>query len=328
MQGILDKCRVRATCYAVAVLAGMLALVLSAGCGTGGKNDPGRMKVAADIVPMADFCREVGGDMVDVEVMVPPGASPHTYELTTGQMRFLAEADVLATVGLGLSPWAEGIFANTDNPDMILVVAGEAIPRSLLVRAGETHEGAQDEESAGEEGQEYDSYDPHVWLDPELAVYMIVAIRDGYMEADPENAEVYRGNAARYIEELEELDREIGEELVSVSNRKFVSFHSSWTYFARRYGLEQVGVIEEQPGKEPSVGEIAALVEGMESQGVKVVFAEPQFNPRAAEAIAEESGGEVVVEILDPLGDPNHAAADTYLEMMRQNVAVIMEALK
>ncbi|MBN2028477.1 MAG: zinc ABC transporter substrate-binding protein [Actinobacteria bacterium] len=305
------------TLPAIVVSAMMVVLILAPGCGkeAGGA---GRMKIAADIVPMADFCRAVGGEMVEVEILVPPGASPHAYELTTGQMRFLADADVMVTVGLGLTPWAEEILSKAGNPDLATVAAGDAIPVAQLIPAALHAQGGEAGEAA---------YDPHVWLDPNLARYIITAIRDALIQVDPQNALIYRENAAAYEEELAHLDAEIRGEMATLSSRKFIAFHSSWTYFAARYGLDQVGVIEEQPGKEPSAGEIAELVEKIESQGVRVVFAEPQFSTRAAEAIAEESGGGVVVEILDPLGDPDDPASDTYLEMMRGNLAIIVEAL-
>jgi len=305
---------------AIAVSLMMLAMVLAPGCGTvaGSK---GGVKIAADIVPMADFCRAVGGELVEVETLVPPGASPHAYELTTGQMRFLADADMMVTVGLGLTPWAEEVFSKVDNPDLVTVAAGEAIPLMELIPA------ASHAEKVGEGYSGEVIYDPHVWLDPNLVKYITAAICDSLIRVDPENASTYRENAAVYEEELSQLDTEIRDGLVDLDNREFIAFHSSWTYFAARYGLDQVGIIEEQPGKEPSAGEIAELVDMVASRGVRVVFAEPQFSTRAAEAVAEESGGEVVVEILDPLGDPDDAAADTYLEMMRNNLKVIVEAL-
>jgi ABC-type Zn uptake system ZnuABC Zn-binding protein ZnuA len=324
MKKIINNSRKHKRAVAALLLTASLAFILTPGCGARGQR-PGRLQVAVDIVPLADFCSAVGGDLVEVEMLVPPGASPHAYELTTGQMRFLAEADVLVTVGMGLTPWAEEVFGKVDNPDLVTVVAGEAIPQSDLIPTAAYEE----EKQAGREAEhEHGIYDPHIWLDPELAVYIVEAVRDGFIQADPENAAAYLGSAGGYVEELAGLDAEISEEVATFTSRKFVSFHSSWTYFAHRYGLEQVGVIEEQPGKEPSAGEIGELVDLIESQGIKVVFAEPQFSPRAAEAIAEESGGKVVVKILDPLGDPEDPEKDTYLKMMRSNLEVMGEALR
>ena len=308
---------------AVAALAAFVVAALPAllaGC-AGGEAGDGKLKVAADIAPLADFCRQVGGDLVVVETMVPPGASPHTYELTSGQMRFLSEADVLVTNGLGLTPWAEEVLGKTDNPGLVAVVAGEAVPQEDLIPVVAA--------AGGEDGhEEHGAYNPHVWLDPHLARHLVEAVRDGLVRADPGDAAVYRANAEEYLAELASLDRAIAAEVASFESRKFVSFHSSWTYFARRYGLEQAGVIEELPGKEPSAGEIAELVEVVRGMGVRVIFAEPQFSPRTAETIAEESGGEVVVRVLDPLGDPGNPETDTYLEMMGHDLEVMGEVLR
>jgi zinc transport system substrate-binding protein len=322
MKNIFNRKQVNAVGTAVSIAVALLSLVplMASGCGDKGGME-GRLKVAADIVPIADFCKEVGGELVEVETMVPPGATPHAYELSTGQMRFLAEADLLVMNGLDLTPWAEGIFSKTGNEKMLTVVAGEAVPESELIEAAGY-------EGSGREENEHGVYDPHVWLDPNLAVYMVEALRDAFIAADPENENVYRGNGERYIEELERLDSEIERRVASFTERGFVAFHPSWTYFARRYGLEQVGVIEELPGKEPSAGEIAALVELIEAQGVGVVFAEPQFNAATAEAIAEESAGDVIVRVLDPLGNPEDPAGATYVKTMMKNLEVMEEVLR
>lgn len=314
-------------------------ICMTAGCGgmdTGGD----RIKAAVEIAPLADFCRNVGGDLVEVRTMVPPGSSPHSYELTTGQMTFLTEADILVTNGLGLTPWADEVFEGLDNPDLVTVVAGVAVPQSELIEAGEYSNHGDEEAARYNEGlgkgreldeaeyHEHGVYDPHVWLDPSLALYIVESIRDGLIEVDRENEITYRDNADRYLKELRNLDAQIMQEVGNYTSLKFISFHSSWTYFAQRYGLEQMGVIEELPGKEPSTGEIADLVDLVEARGVRVIFAEPQFSPRAAEAVAEESGGTVVVKMLDPLGDPENPDTDTYIKMMKHDLAVMGEALR
>lgn len=297
----------------------LIAGACLAGCGTS-RGEEGRLKVAADIFPMADLCRRIGGDLVEVETMVPPGTNPHAFELTTGQMRFLSEADVLVTVGLDLTPWAEGIFEKAGNPDLVVVKAGESLPEEDLIPA-------LDDVGHGDEGG-HGVHDPHVWLDPELAALMVEAISGAFAAADPANSETYESNAAACVEELRRLDAHIRDEVAGFRARKFVSFHSSWVYFARRYGLEQVGVIEELPGKEPSAGEIAELVEMIRAQGVTAVFAEPQYSSRAAEAVAESAGGGVTVVTVDPLGDPEDPEADSYVEMMKRAVRAMGEALK
>lgn len=315
------------TLLPVAAIIIISAIVLAFLFGLGGcgeKKVGGKMKVAASIVPLADLCRNVGGDLVEVDVMVPPGASPHTYEPTSEQMKFLSDAGVFVYNGLGLETWITEIIKKVDNPGLVEVAVAENVPESDLIKAAGEHEDGHEEENGHGNG----IYDPHVWLDPRLAVFEVEAIRDGFIEADPDNEEIYRKNAEAYIADLEDLDEYIQEETSTFTKRKFVSFHPSFTYFARRYGLEQVGAIEELPGKEPSSSEIAELIDEIRAQGVEVIFIEPQLNPQVAEAIAEESGADVVLEVLDPLGDPDNPQTDTYVKLMQYNVGVMAEAMK
>jgi len=306
----------------IAIIAA--AMIAAAALGTCGcvqmESESEGLKVAADIMPLADFCRNVGGEAVEVEMLIPAGASPHTYELTSEKMKFLSEADVLVTSGLGLTPWVEDLFDNLDNPELITVVAGEAVPSSELIEIRENgEEGHQDEHGV---------YDPHVWLDPNLAIFQVEAIRDAFIEADPGNQKRYKENTSKYIEELQGLDSDIIEEVSTFTEIKFVSFHPAWAYFAEQYGLEQIGVVEELPGKEPGAGEIAELVELIKEEGVKVIFTEPQFNPKAAETIAGETGAEVVLKNLHPVGDPDDPNKDTYIILMRFNIEVMGGVMK
>lgn len=302
------------------------AALLPSGCGAG-KAEKCRVTVAVDIVPLAQVCKAVGGDLVDVKVLVPPGASPHHYELTAEEMKYLSDADLLVMVGLELIPWEEEIIAGIKGPDLVVVNAGEVVPADELLPVGEEHGGAEGEAHA-EGGKTHGVYDPHVWLDPILMRYVVEAVQKGLEEADPRHASSYKEGAALLLEELEELHEEIARRTAAFSRREFIAFHSSWRYFARRYGLWQVGVIEEQPGREPSAGEIARLVETARERGVRAVFAEAQFNPRVAEAVAEESGGEVRVWLLDPLGDMEDPEKADYCGLMRYNLSVMEEALR
>lgn len=296
----------------VTVFVLMAAAFGAAGCGR--KESGGKMKVAASIVPLADFCRNVGGDLVEVEVMVPPGASPHTFEPTSDKMMFLSDAKVFVYNGLELESWITGFVDKVDNSDLVEVSASDAIPEADLIDASH--------------GEGEGVYDPHVWLDPEFAELEVEAIREGFIEADPANAASYRENAGRYIEELRDLDNYVEEKTAAFTKKKFVSFHPAFTYFAHRYGLEQVGVIEESPGREPGAGEIAELVDAIKAEGVQVVFTEPQFSPKAAEAIADESGADVVLKSLDPIGDPDNPETDTYIELMKHNTSVMEEVMR
>ena len=306
---IISNKRIRGIPAAMVVTALVITALLGvAGCGQ--EEAKGPMKVAASTVPLADFCTEVGGDLVEVKTIVPPGSSPHTFEPTTSLMKYMSDAKVFVQNGLNLEAWAADTLKKVDNQELVDVVAADNVPESDLIEVGEG------------------VYDPHVWLDPNLAVYEVEAIRDGFTLADPDNEEVYRANARRYIEELEELDLYIKGETATYAVKKFVSFHPAFRYYAARYGLEQVGTIEEVPGKEPSVGEIAELIDGIKREDVKVIFTEPQFNPQAAQAIADEAGATVVLKSLDPLGNPDDPETCTYIKLIKHDTGVMAEVMK
>jgi zinc transport system substrate-binding protein len=308
----LHGLRARKCARTVAALVSVLAVgaLAVAGCGTGAQS--GRLKVAASIVPLADFVRQVGGDLVDVQTLVPPGASPHTYEPTAGQLAFLSQAKVFVTNGLQLESWAADVLGKVGNKGVVRVVAADAIPKDKLLKTSEVDV----------EGP----YDPHVWLDPTLAAYEVNAIAEGLSRADPEHADVYRANAAAYVDKLGELDGRLAGETAAFTKKEFVALHPAWAYFARRYGLVEAAAVEEVPSKEPSGRLINRIVDDMKRKGITVVFAEPQINPKAAEVIAAETGAQV--KFIDPLGDPGKPDVSTYVRLMEHNVDVMAEILR
>lgn len=265
----------------------------------------GKVLVAASIPPLADFTQQVGGDHVQVITLVPPGASPHTYELTPNQVEQVAKARLLVLNGVELEYWAGKLVQSAGNPNLIVVDTSKGI--EILER--------EDNGTGG---------NPHIWLDPRNAIIQVEHIRAALLRADPAHTDDYRANAKRYIAELWDLDQEISNEVAAWSSREFIAFHPAWTYFARRYGLEQAAVIERSPGREPSPAEIAQIIETARRIGAKAIFAEPQFSPKTAQAIAEESQAQVL--FLDPLGasldDPG------YLNLMRYNLAQMARALR
>ena len=276
----------------------------------------GRLKVAVSIVPLADFVRQVGDGLVEVETLVPPGASAHTYEPTARQLAFLTQAGLFVTNGLQLETWASSVVDKVGNRELLKVVASDAIPRSRLIKAGQ-YGGEKD--LAG-------PYDPHAWLDPALAAYEVDAVAAGLAKADPRHAATYMKNAAAYKQKLKTLDSEIASRTAAFSKKDFVALHPAWAYFARRYGLTQAGAIEELPGQEPSGKKIKKLIDDIIQKKIDVVFAEPQTNPKAAQVVADEAG--VRLLFLDALGNPDKPDVSTYIKMVRHDAAVMEEALR
>ncbi len=290
-------------------------------------NGPGvsheKVLVASSILPLADFVRQVGGEYVTVVNLVPAGASPHTYELTPAQVEQVSKARLLVLNGVGLEYWAGKLVGSAGNPNLIVVDTSEGIP----ILEGDIHD---DDGSERHQESEVDHKDrspggnPHIWLDPRNAIAQVSHIREALIRADPERADQYRENANRYISELQALDREIASEVSNWRDRDFIAFHPAWAYFAKRYGLVQAAVIEETPGREPSPAEVARIIETARRISARAIFAEPQFSPKAAQAIARESGAAVL--FLDPLG--SSLSDPSYLKMMRYNLAEMAKALR
>lgn len=276
------------------------------------------MKVSATIFPLADFSRNVGGDLVEVQTLIPPGANPHTFEPTSSQLVFLSTSRVMVVNGLNLETWVSSVISKVGAHDMVVVAAAGSIPAGRLLKAGAYN---------GEKGSPGEPYDPHVWLDPTNATYMVDGIRDGFIRADPGHEAEYTANAAAYNRKLAALDKEIETETSKFRNRDFVALHPGWAYFSRRYGINQAGAVEEFPEQEPSGKQIADIVRRIKELHILVIFAEPQISPKAAQVIASEIKG-VRVLFLDPLGNPDEPDVSSYIEMMRHDVSVMSEVLR
>lgn len=266
-----------------------------------------RIKVIASIAPLADFAKQVGREKVDVKLLMPPGASPHVYEPTPKAIKDVSEARVFIKIGAGLEFWVEKIVKSSGNKSLITVDSSSGTP---LIRDSHSHS------SSGA--------DPHVWLDPIIAISIVTKIEKAFAQADPSGAEFYKQNASLYKEKLFHLDKEIADRVKTFSIKEYVTFHPAWNYFSKRYGLKVAGVIEESPGKEPSPKHVAKIIKEIKRIGSKIVFTEPQFNPKIAEAIARESGAGVLY--LDPIG--GQKGRETYIDMMRYNLFIMESAMK
>ena len=309
------------------VLLGWWCWALSAGP-AGAAAPSGKLLVAATIVPLGDFCQKIGGDLVQVQVLIPPGASPHLFEPAPSVMASASQARVFVYIGAGLEPWAARLLSARRNSGQVVVEAAQGL--QLLQ---ETHHHGHEEpgpKPAASHHEEEASPDhqggnPHIWLDPVLAQDICRKIAAALIQVDPNHRARYEANLQEYLAALEALHQEIQQRARAWTLRDFVSFHPSFSYFARRYNLHEVGVIEEAPGREPTPRQLQDLVAAVRRSGIRVVFAEPQFNPRVAEVIAQEAG--VKVLMLDPMGGAPPYGSD-YLKLMRYNLAALDEALR
>ncbi len=271
----------------------------------------GRMRVVASIAPLADFAQEVGRDRVDVLLLLPPGASPHTYEPVPRTVREISKAKIFIKIGAGLEFWADKLIAAAAK-GITTVTCSDGVP--LL--KGHDHDDDHDHALS--------DVNPHIWLDPVICMKIVEKIAVAFGAADPANASFYRKNAADYISRLAALDREIAQTVRTFRTRDYVTFHPAWDYFAKRYGLKVSGVIEEAPGKEPTPKHVQRILDAVRKMKTKVIFAEPQFSPKIADAIAQEAGARVVM--LDPVG--GEKGRETYIGLMKYNLAMMEKAMR
>ncbi len=277
------------------VLAGLLAGVALVVIACGGSDDGGGgdsesgLSVVASTTIIEDLVEQVGGDRVEVTSIVPSGADTHTFTVSPSDIRKAAEADLLVIVGAELGA-IEKDLARSAEGDVLGLTEGMGLrpfPRGLA-------HGDEDEQEEGEE-EEHGAFDPHFWMDVDLAIEAVETIRDELSRLDPDGAEGYRERAERYIAELRAVDNEIAELLSGLpeERRHLVTFHDAYGYFAERYGLTILGFLVEGPDEEPSATAITELVESITELGIPFIFTEPQFSARVVDQIAKDTGASI-----------------------------------
>lgn len=298
-----------------------------------------RILAIASIFPLADIVAQVGGDRLEVVTLIPSGASPHAYEPTPEQVRRLSQARVFFQVGLGLEFWLDKLVRAANNSALRRVDLSQGIetlptpsaelqPKPQQASQREhAHEAPQSsKEPHPKDAHRQEGADAHYWLDPLRMQQVLTIITQALRELDPEGATSYTERAKRVRADLEELHQEILQQTQGLQKRRFVSLHSAWTYFAPRYNLEQAAVVEPFPGREPSPRYLAELAQLMQREGVHAIVLEPQLSPSAAQALARETRAKV--GLLDPLGGPGIPGRDSYMALMRSNVAQLINLLQ
>ena len=399
--------------------AGSLLLAIAAGCwislfsASAGAQS---VNVVTSVIPVAFIVQELGGERVKVAALVPPGASPHTFEPVPSDIRKLARARYFVGIGGGFDAWSEKLLAAA--PKGIEAVAlMEASGLNLVEEehhhhhgeekvaekeehhdhgeekmagkdehhhhgeekvakkeehhdhgeekmagkdehhhhgeekvaakeehdhhhgeekvakvdphhgeAGHAHEQHGEMHAAREGGEEHEEFNPHFWLDPvRVRDSLVPVLMQRLIAADPAGEDYYEKRRKDFHQRLTALDKSIRAELAKARSRKYIAFHAAWPYFAERYGLEKVAVVQEFAGEEPTPREVANLVRDARAEGVEAILVEPQLSPRVAQTIGKEFGARTVV--VDPLGDPGNPARDTYEELMQFNARAFGQAL-
>ena len=293
----------------------LLLLVLSVALvGCGGTDKPAEKKTAepfrivTSFYPMyvATINITDGVDGVEVYNMTKPQTGClHDYQLMTEDMKTLEKADAFVINGAGMEDFMDKVT--------------EQQKKLKVIDASRGIELIHDDE----EGD-----NPHVWLSVTDAITQVRNIADQLKEADPAHAAAYEKNAVAYIEKLTSLKSEMHAALDNVPHKDIVTFHEAFPYFAKEFNLNIIGVVEREPGTEPTPTELQETIEQVNALPTKVLFTEPQYSPAAAETIARETGAKIYT--LDPVvtGEATPAAKNAYIDTMKKNMKTLQEALK
>jgi ABC-type Zn uptake system ZnuABC Zn-binding protein ZnuA len=288
----------------VAALTLVVAAATLAACGDDDGGASGEVRAVATTTQVADMVRNVGGDRVEVDGILPVEADPHDYEPRPSDVAALSDADIVFRSGGEIDEWLG---------ELIDSAGGDATEVTLL-------------DSVRTSGD-----DPHWWQDPNNAILAVRAIRAALVDADPRGRVAYDRNAASYVLELRELDAGINLCIhrVPAAKRKLVTTHDSLGYFAERYGIEVIGAVipSLSTQAQPSAKDVDDLVRQIEDEGVEAVFPEVAVSQRLEQAISRESGAEVGRQLwTDSLG-PDGSHAETYLNAMRANTSALVDGM-
>lgn len=283
----------------------LILVMLVSGCG-GGKSDDGKLKIVTSFYPIYLETVNIVGDTDGVEVInltKPQTGCLHDYQLTTEDMKILETADIFVVNGLGMENFLDKVTKN------LKIVDASHTDEIYLIKDG-------------------DEINPHVWTSITYAMAQVREIQRQLCELDPEHAENYKKNALNYLNELSALRDEMHFALDNLPHKDIVTFHEAFPYFAAEFKLNIAGVIEREPGTEPTPQELADTIKIVNEMPVKVLFTEPQYSPKAAETIARETGANIFT--LDPVttGESKIENKDDYQNKMRQNMKTLAAALQ
>lgn len=300
------------------LLTGVILLILIIVVGMSYSNKPttsssNKVHIVATLFPTYDWARQIGGDKVEVSLLLTGGAGAHDVAFTPQAAIQLSQADLFIMNGAGLETYLDTTALKAENPALTIIKMDSVITDGIKL----------DEE----EQEEYplSQFNPHFWLSPEQAVKQAQLIQQTLIKIDPNNADYYQAQGQKYLAELSALDTSFALTAAQFSHKSFISFHDAMPYVARDYGLEQVAVIENFPGTSPSPQDIVNLHSIITDTGVKIIFTEPQFSSQVAQTIATDTGAQLTEFDTLETADPDK---DTYISKMTTNLANMTEVMR
>ena len=276
------------------------------------------LRVVTTVAPLTDMVRQVGGDALHVHGLVPEGVNSHTFQPAPGDVQYLAQADLVVLNGLDLEVPIEKLVRSSGKPGVTVLKLGDkTISQAEWVF-----------DFSFPKGQGHPN--PHLWLNVNYAMHYVSLIRDSVSALDHGNAAVYSRHAADYLTQLAHLDDCITGAMSTLAppQRKLLTYHDSWPYFARRYGMTVVGAVQPANFSEPAPREVARLIDQLRREKVPAVFGSEVFPSKVLQKIAAEAGVRYVTTLRDDVLPGHPGEADhSYIGMMRHNMTTMLEAL-
>lgn len=270
-----------------------------------------KLKVAASIYPLAHFAGQVAGEFAEIVIVMPPGSNPHEYEPTPRDIKKVYDSNVFLYNGAGLDSWAENLRSELMKQNTE-VIEMEKHFSSIKLTDGKTGKS-----------------DPHIWLDPLMAIKEVEIIRDTFIIADPLHETQYRNNSAAYINKLNSLHDKYRQKLKPCKMRDIIVSHDAFGYLSSRYNLRTHAITGISTEEEPSPRKMVKLVKLAINKNIKYIFHEPTGRPKPAETIAGEIGAKIL--ILNPIGGltkEDIKKGRTYISVMENNLDNLLIALE
>ncbi|ERP39362.1 metal ABC transporter substrate-binding protein [Chitinivibrio alkaliphilus] len=347
---------------------GIFVAILLWGCSpSGDQSNEAGLTVQTTLFPLYDFARNIGGERVQVNLLLPPGVSPHSYEPSPRDMVAIDQADLLLYLGRSLDPWVERLLSEQRQEKALAVSTNLSL---LDTRSDHSHgdhdhshgdhdhshgdhdhshgdhdhshgdhdhsHGDHDhshgdhDHSHGDHDHSHGKYDPHVWLDPIHAITMVETITEAFIQKDPAGREYYENRSKNYISELEELHRMAQEKLASHEGKTILyAGHFAFGYFSRRYNLAHTSPFRGfSPNAEPSPRAVERIIQRVEEEEARTIFFEEMLNPALAEMISEETGTEIaLLHGLHNIRRDEVGERATYLSIMKNNIQKLADGL-
>lgn len=268
------------------------------------------LPVVATLPILKDFVEAIGKEYVRVSTLISGLESEHTYTPKPSDLLMIKKAKILFQIGLDLELWVVPLIQNADRTDLPIITTSEGV--SVI------EDGAVD-------GHGHGAGNPHIWLDPQNVQVIIAHILKGLIASDPDHQEDYEKNASDYLMQVENLEKILITKVARLKEKKIITHHPAWPYFAKRFGFDIRNNILSQIGSTPSAKKLGVLIRQIKKEGIRVIVSEPQLNQKIPLILAEETGAQVV-----PLSPLTGAipGTDRYLDLIRYNVETLAAALE